>query len=112
MDQIVTLDCPECHGAGDVPFDEDMDAHDQMIHRRHCGTCLKRWDDANPLPKRPTAAELQQAIADVRGHIERRIAYYRAKPATDFDHYAYRLAASELTEILALLDRVLEGGGK
>lgn len=56
MDMIITVDCPECSGEGSVPFFEDQP---HRIERRPCGMCLKRWNDANPLPKRPTVEDLQ-----------------------------------------------------
>jgi hypothetical protein len=53
MDMIVTPDCPECGGEGSVPFDRESTSPLELLSRRPCGACLKRWDDANPLPPPP-----------------------------------------------------------
>lgn len=60
MDQLITTDCPECHGEGSVPFFPDQP---ERLERRPCGTCLQRWDDANP----PSVAA---RVANVLSYIE------------------------------------------
>lgn len=46
MDQIVTPDCHECSGEGQVPFDRSKP---DGIHYRPCGQCCRRHDLANPV---------------------------------------------------------------
>jgi hypothetical protein len=82
MDQIITPDCPQCHGEGSVPFDRDRA---DLFSRRPCGQCCRRWDLANPYPSpkfmstkltmAEFTAELRRSSTSVRGVL--------ANPATD-----------------------------
>jgi uncharacterized membrane protein YccC len=61
-----------------------------------------------------TIEELQQRIANVRAHVERRVEHCRQIASDhDFDNedrYAAAAAHKELTEVLQLLDAVGKGG--
>ena len=101
--------CPKCNGTGFV--EKEIFAHGEIfVTNAKCGVCTQRQEKVSGL----ATSELQHRIADVRSHIERRIAEclgIASHPDFDSeDRYAAAAVHKELTEVLAMLDRVQPGG--